>query len=137
MEITIGSKIYLNREFIKKFETDPKVSTSFQVSAMTDVAVGLRNVRTGRGYTLSLDAVAKNMTPAPLGGGMPRGRVVASVATEPITPPVVDPVVPPVDPIEPDTFLYNVPMPTGKLKTKGNAITLIEAENDPFGNLYG
>jgi len=135
MEISIGSKIYLNREFIRKFELDPKASKSFQVIAMTDVAVGVKNVRSGRTYTLALSKVAENMEPAP-SVSIPKGRRTAQI-NQP-TPPVEEPT-PPVEEPEPPTegFIHTAPISTGGIQIKRiNAITQVEADDDPFGGLY-
>jgi len=136
MELSIGSKIYLKRDFIKQFEPDSKTSRSFQIIALTDVAVGLKNLRTSRTYTLSLARVADNVDPiAP--AAMPKGRVVSSASTPPTPPPINDPTLdPPID-APPETFTHMAPIPSGGIKIKRiNAITQIVSGDDPFGDLY-
>lgn len=136
MEIAIGKKIYLNRDYIKKFEIDPKTSKSFQVIAITDVAVGVKNLRNGRTYTLSTASLANNMEPAPT-ISMPKGRIVANVEPAPTEP---EPPTDPVDPVDPpvqDTFTHIPPAVTGGIKIKAtNTITSVSSEDDPFGGLY-
>jgi len=137
MELSIGSKIYLKRDFIKQFEPDSKTSKSFQIIVLTDVAVGLRNLRTNRIYTLSLAKVADNIEPV-IQPTIPKGRVVLSVST-PLVPPEDNEDVPPPldDDTPPEMFTHIASIPTGGLKIKRiNAITQVESGDDPFGDLY-
>ena len=140
MELYIGQTVYFNRDFIRKFESDTKTSKSFQVTAMTDVAIGVKNVRSGRKYTLSLAAAADNMEKPPT-TTMPAGKVVKRTAPAP-TPPSESPPTEP-EPTTPEpppnTFTHIPPAITGGIKIKRiNAITLVEvsAADNPFGGLY-
>jgi len=135
MELSVGSKIYLERDFIKQFEPDSKTSRSFQVIAITDVAIGLKNLRTSRTYTLSLAKVADNIDHVIIQSTTPKSKVVLSVSTS-LTLPPEEPEIPPPVNTPPEMFTHIAPISTGGLKIKRiNAITQIEGD-DPFGSLY-
>jgi len=135
MELSVGSKIYLERDFIKQFEPDSKTSRSFQVIAITDVAIGLKNLRTSRTYTLSLAKVADNIDHVIIQSTIPKSKVVLSVSTS-LTLPPEEPEIPPPVNTPPEMFTHIAPISTGGLKIKRiNAITQIEGD-DPFGSLY-
>jgi len=139
MELSIGSKIYLKRDFIKQFEPNSKTSRSFQIIALTDVAVGLKNSRTGKTYTLSVSSVALNIDPIPVVNmPMPKSKVILNVSNSPTqldnnnnTNPLPD------DNTTPDIFTHIAPMPTGGLKIKRLTIVgHVESGDNPFNNLY-
>lgn len=136
MELSIGSRIYLKRDFIKQFEPDNKTSKSFQIIALTDVAVGLKNLRTSRTYTLSLAKVADNIEPV-IQSTTPKSKVALNVNIPPLPPPQPLPVDDSTPDLPPEMFTHIAPIPTGGLKVKRiNAVTQVESGDNPFGGLY-
>jgi hypothetical protein len=61
IQLKIGERIILKSDFIKKIAAqDDLTSKTFVISAMTDVAIGLKNLRTGKSYTLRVEDVVNN-----------------------------------------------------------------------------
>lgn len=142
MELTIGKRIYLKSDFVKTFVGEPKSSRSFYITALTDVAAGLKNARTGRAYTISINSIADNielvdqqtMT-------KDRDSLLASMVLNPPEDPIDENVDPPdenTDPPPVETFTFMAPIPTGTIEFKPTpAATSVVVEDDPFGGLYG
>lgn len=133
MDISIGSKIYLKREFVDKIAADQKTSLDFQVVATTDHAIGLRNLRTGRNYTLSIDAVSNNVENRSQ-SVMPKGRIVNSAKPQA----TVD--TKPTDDTSSNTtevFTHDTTSPTGGVEIKETTTSSsLDSSDDPFSGLY-
>ena len=135
MDFSIGSRIFLKKDFIEKFTKEEKDSMSFTVIALTDYAMGVKNVRTGRSYTLPLSSVADNIV---VFTSERKGTALSAIGpghTQPAPPPEDNPDVPDVSP---EMFTHVAPNPKGGVKIRRvNATTQVVAGDDPFGGLYG
>jgi hypothetical protein len=66
MDLKHGERIILRNEFIARFANKADLnSKTFIVVAVTDVAVAVQNLRSGRMYTLSIPDVIKNLEAPP------------------------------------------------------------------------
>ena len=66
MDLKIGARISLKNTFIERFIDKSELSSkAFGIVAITDVAVAVRNLRSGRMYTLPIGEVAKNVEEEP------------------------------------------------------------------------
>lgn len=134
IQLKIGERIILKSDFIKKIAAkDDLTSKTFVISAMTDVAIGLKNLRTGKTYTLRVEDVVSNaevFEPAKtttMAGTRP--SVPAPKPQEPTPVPSVNvqPVVPPTPAVTPTTPTPAV-TPTNPDPSK---------PDDVFKELYG
>jgi hypothetical protein len=151
MEFRPGAKIILKGEYIKKFTKEEHDSRSFQIVALTDNAVGVRNIRSQRMYTLPLEAVSRNIDivatanltkPIPFFTSTTRPDVViVSPPVIPIPPPFVPtpkpmPVPAPTPP--PLMFTHVAPLPKGGITIKSiSAQASVISSDNPFSSLYG
>jgi len=148
MELKPGTRIILKSDYIKKFTKEEKDSRSFQIVALTDVAVGVRNIRSQRMYTLPLDAISRNVDTTAMANlnrplqftshqEPPKPTVIILNPTPPPPEPTPSPTpTPPPVPIV--TFTHVAPIPVGGISMVPISATasVITADN-PFASLYG
>jgi len=64
MDIKIGERILLDKDFFKqiiKSEDMEDSSRSFAITALSDVAVGIKNLRSKKSYTIRIEDFAKHI----------------------------------------------------------------------------
>ncbi len=138
MEINIGERIFLKGDFVKKIVEDYSTSSrSFKIIAITDYAVGLKNIRSGRTYTITFASLLGNIDAS--------AQTATTISKTISAPKIIDIPAPnnpvPVDPIPTipaQNFEFVATKSIGGLTIKRiiNPGTII-VEDDPFGGLYG
>lgn len=142
MELIIGKTFTLERNFVNEF-ADSRTTRDFRITAITDKAVGLVNIRTGMPFTLSMPKFTSgvdNTTRSVMPINRPR------VKSKPKTA-IIVPELPKSTVITPSAVVLNTaPITPPNTTEDTNEDTTVKEEAkpdnldsvfDPFADLYG
>jgi hypothetical protein len=142
MEIKIGERVIMKSGFIKEITSKEKEisSRTFVITAITDIAVGIKNLRTSKSYTVRIEDVVNNIEEfEPVKENRTTGAQNTVVIDIP-TPKIIRPAPPILEPeskpkLQKATYICNNEIATIKISSKDIKAEVIKGD-DPFRYLY-